>query len=64
MESTKNNARKIWAAVVRHAKEHHQSVNAVVNAYYPQPSSLSPRTVAKTVQSTLSTPRSSYETDN
>ncbi|RYC81408.1 hypothetical protein BFJ63_vAg15695 [Fusarium oxysporum f. sp. narcissi] len=64
MESTKNNARKIWAAVVRHAKEHHQSVNAVVNAYYPQPSSLSPHTVAKTVQSTLSTPRSSYETDN
>ncbi|KAI9151511.1 hypothetical protein HJFPF1_08715 [Paramyrothecium foliicola] len=35
MGSTKNNAQKVWAAVVRHAKEHHESVNGAVNAYYP-----------------------------
>ncbi|KAJ9415188.1 hypothetical protein QL093DRAFT_2453366, partial [Fusarium oxysporum] len=38
MESTKINARRVWSSIVRHAKEHHESVNAAVVAYYPQPS--------------------------
>ncbi|KAG8670619.1 hypothetical protein FPOAC1_010048 [Fusarium poae] len=51
MESTKNNAQKVWSAIVKHAKEHHRSVNAAVNVYYPQPTALSPRAAtAKTVK--------------
>ncbi|KAL6915032.1 hypothetical protein FSST1_012792 [Fusarium sambucinum] len=62
MESTKNNAQKVWSAIVKHAKEHHRSVNAAVNVYYPTPSALSPRAAtAKTVYSTSSSARSSYE---
>lgn len=62
MESTKNNAQKVWSAIVKHAKEHHRSVNAAVNVYYPQPTGLSPRGApAKTVYSTSSSARSSYE---
>ncbi|KAL3595641.1 hypothetical protein FPOAC2_09992 [Fusarium poae] len=62
MESTKNNAQKVWSAIVKHAKEHHRSVNAAVNVYYPQPTALSPRAAtAKTVYSTSSSARSSYE---
>ncbi|KPA36727.1 hypothetical protein FLAG1_10487 [Fusarium langsethiae] len=50
MESTKNNAKKVWSAIVQHAKEHHRSVNAAVNVYYPQPVGPSPHAAtAKTV---------------
>ncbi|KAJ4138680.1 hypothetical protein NW768_002533 [Fusarium equiseti] len=62
MESTKNNAQKIWSAIVQHAKEHHRSVNAAVNTYYPQPAALTPRAAAaKTIYSTSSSARTSYE---
>jgi hypothetical protein len=69
MDSTKNNARKVWAAIVRHAKEHHESVNAAVDAYYPSPSprsspvssARSPSVVSFSTASSSSSPRQSFE---
>jgi hypothetical protein len=61
METTKNKGREVWAAIVRHAKEHHDSVNAAVVVYYPQPLSLStPSAPPRSISPSL-TPRSSFE---
>jgi hypothetical protein len=57
MEATKNTAQKIWATIVRHAKEHHESVNAAVGVYYPHSATSSP--VVSPVSTTASSPRSS-----
>lgn len=59
MDSAKKNAQAVWGAVKRHAKEHHESVNAAVEAYYPQPQPQAWLQVSKTVSSS----RSSFESD-
>ncbi|PNP73512.1 hypothetical protein FNYG_13106 [Fusarium nygamai] len=61
MESTKINARRVWSSIVRHAKEHHESVNAAVVAYYPQPSPAYTPGSKSATSSVLSSPRYSYE---
>ncbi|KAF5581791.1 hypothetical protein FPCIR_9948, partial [Fusarium pseudocircinatum] len=57
MESTKINARRVWSSIVRHAKEHHESVNAAVVAYYPQPSPAYTPGGKSATSSVLSSPR-------
>jgi hypothetical protein len=46
MDAVKTAAQKSWAFVVRHAKEHHESVNATVGVYYPQTSATSTPTTS------------------